>query len=117
MAILEGQGQAVTVGIPSARTLLTLFILASVPLLLAIIINFPAKARVPEVGDVPQVEVILPAGEITESAFEVILDTGPVVAGHESKISAIALTAKPDDRAPGVTLLSSEKDGDFLRVA
>jgi hypothetical protein len=71
--------------------------MALVPLLLAIIINFPAKARVPEMGDVPQVEVVLPDTETPGDDFEVVLDTGSVVAGYESKISAIAITAKSDD--------------------
>jgi len=82
----------VTVGIASARNILTLFILALVPLLLAITINFPAKARAPENADSPPVEEVLPG-----DGFDVILDTGTVTVGYESKISAIAITATPDD--------------------
>ena len=86
-----------TVGNTSARTLLTLIILALVPLLLAITINFPAKARAPEMSDVPPAEVGLPAVEIPDGEFELILDTGSITVGYESKISAIAITATPDD--------------------
>jgi hypothetical protein len=90
-------GEAVTVGIASARNILTLFILALVPLLLAITINFPAKAGAPEIGDSPPVEEVLPTVEIPGDEFDVILDTGTVTVGYESKISAIAITATPDD--------------------
>ncbi len=88
-----------TVGVPSARTRLTLTILALVPLLLAIVINFPANAGGPEMSDVSPVEVVVPAAEISDSSdeFDVILDTGTVVVGYESRISAIAITATPED--------------------
>lgn len=86
-----------TVGTTSARSVLTLFILALVPLLLAITINFPAGARAPEIGDKPQVEEVLPTVEIPVDGFEVILDTGVLTVGYESRISAVAITATPDD--------------------
>lgn len=80
-------------GNTSARSLFTLLILAAIPLLLAITINSPAKARVPEMGDVPPAEV----AEISDPEFEVTLDTGSIVVGYESRISAIAITATQDD--------------------
>jgi hypothetical protein len=86
-----------TVGNDSARTKLTLIILALVPLLLAITINFPAKAGTPEKSDVGQLEVVAPVAEGPDAEFEVVVDTGSIVVGYESRISAIAITATPDD--------------------
>lgn len=85
-----------TVGTTSARTYLTLIIMALVPLLLAITVNFPAKAGAPEISEVPPAVVIEPA-DLSDEEFDVILDTGTVVVGYESGISAIAITTTSDD--------------------
>ncbi|MBT8212790.1 MAG: hypothetical protein HKN80_09865 [Acidimicrobiia bacterium] len=86
-----------TVGNTSAHTILTLLILALVPLLLAMTINFPANAGAPEMSDLPPVEEVLPAVEAPADEFEVILDTGSVQVGVGTQISAIAITATPED--------------------
>ncbi len=57
----------------------------------------PAKAGAPELSEVPQVEVVELADALSDQEFDVILDPGTVVIGYESRISAIAITAKADD--------------------
>lgn len=86
-----------THGMLSARNLLTLFILTFVPLLLAITIKSPARAGAPEVGNVSRALEVHPSVEIPGDEFEVILATGAITVGYDFKISAIAITATPDD--------------------
>jgi hypothetical protein len=95
-----------------SRTVLVVGVLALVPLLLAITIGFPARASAPavEVDDARQTEVISPEAPADdtggapavaplrpEPGFEVILDTGVMDAGTETKISALAITATSSD--------------------
>ena len=96
-------------GTNPARAGLTFLILAIVPLLMAIVINFPADAGSlsVEVGPTPTVE--LPPADTADqptpaetdgAEYEVILDTGIEVVGYESSISAIAIVAtEPTDSA------------------
>lgn len=112
-----------TVGTISAPRPLVLLILAMVPLLMAIAINFPAQAGAPATEvDVnpspeappPETDVTLPPdlpdevlpGATDGPAYAVILDTGvevvgyesggAEVVGYESSISALAVVAIPE---------------------
>ncbi|MBT8163942.1 MAG: hypothetical protein KJP22_10980 [Acidimicrobiia bacterium] len=110
-----------TVGSNSARRTLVVLVVAMVPLLMAITINFPAQAGAPATEvDVELVPVAPPpqteapavdldvADEVTPTTTEgpdyrVILDTGVDVVGYESSISALALVAIPEmDAAEGL---------------
>lgn len=104
-----------TVGSNSARRTLVVLIVAMVPLLMAIAVNFPAQAGSPatEVDvepapgapapetEVPSVEPgvldeVLPAATEGGPDYAVIIDTGVDVVGHESSISALAVVAIPE---------------------
>ena len=79
-----------------ARAVLVLLVLAMVPLLMAITINFPADAGAPAVEVELDTPVEVPSAELGGEDFEVILDTGVEVVGFGSKISALAVTATPE---------------------
>ena len=113
-----------TVGSNSVRRALVVLVMAMVPLLMAIAVNFPAQAGAPAAEvDVEPVPVAPPpqtkvpavdldvADEVLPRAadgpgYAVILDTGvetvgyesggAEVVGHESSISALAVVAIPE---------------------
>jgi hypothetical protein len=114
--------KSMTVGSNSARRTLVVLIVAVVPLLMAIAVNFPALAGAPatEVDVEPAPEAPAPQteapsvdpGVLDEVSppttggpdYAVIIDTGVDVVGYESSISALAVVAIPEmDSTEGST--------------
>ena len=90
-----------TVGRIPVRTFVTLFVLAVIPLLMAITILFPANAGGPAMevedgGRTPDTFTETETPDVVEG-FEVVRYTGEIVTGHESKMSAIVVRATSED--------------------